>query len=53
MNHLERYWARPAAEVLAALDSRSDGLTEPAAASRLKQFGRNTLTGPAARSWLK
>lgn len=53
MGHVERYWARPAEEVLAALDSRSDGLTQAAAASRLTQFGRNVLTGPAARPWLR
>ncbi|NID14323.1 magnesium-translocating P-type ATPase [Luteibacter yeojuensis] len=52
MSHVERYWARPAAEVLAALDSRVDGLTASSATQRLKQFGHNALTGPAARPWL-
>ena len=53
MSHVERYWARPDGEVLAALDSRSSGLAGAAAASRLERFGRNALTAGAARPWLR
>lgn len=53
MSRVERYWARPADEVLAALDSRTDGLTQTAATSRLEQSGPNTLKRPAPRLWLR
>jgi len=53
MSQVERYWARPDDEVLAALDARRDGLESPAAASRLKRFGRNVLAAGAARPWLR
>ena len=53
MSRVERYWARPDEEVLAALDSGRDGLADAVAAARLKQDGHNVLASGAARSWLR
>jgi Mg2+-importing ATPase len=39
----EDYWHSPTAELLAALDARSDGLTGAEAAQRLARFGPNTV----------
>jgi len=53
MSNVDRFWARPSGEVLAALDSCTEGLTSSVAASRLKAFGRNALTDPKVRPWLR
>ncbi len=53
MSQAERYWARTSGDVLSALGTSTDGLTADAAASRLKQFGRNALSGPAIRPWIR
>src|SRR5512137_1404840 len=41
---LDSYWSRPAADVLAALNSTPDGLTAAEAQARLEHVGPNALT---------
>jgi Mg2+-importing ATPase len=43
VSNVERYWARPVDEVLAALAAGHDGLDSTGAAQRLKRFGGNVL----------
>ena len=38
-----KYWRMPAADALKAFDAGPDGLTEAEAASRLKEYGKNTI----------
>lgn len=47
----EAYWALPAAEILARLETGTAGLSEAAAAERLRRHGRNQLQahGPRTR----
>jgi Mg2+-importing ATPase len=52
MSHVERYWAQSDRDVLGALNSGVEGLTGTAAALRLRQFGRNALSGPSVRPWV-
>src|SRR5262245_49904246 len=44
-------WSRPSAEMLAAVDSRTDGLTVEEAEQRLERFGPNELAPPKRMPW--
>ena len=44
-------WSRPPADVLAALDSETDGLTVEEVEARLERFGPNRLAPPRRSSW--
>lgn len=53
MSRVEDYWARPADEVLSALDTTAAGLSAQAAAARLAQFGPNSVSATSVRPWLQ
>ena len=48
----ERLWQQPLAELLAALNTRPEGLDAAAAAARLARSGPNLLRPRAERAWL-
>jgi len=45
------YWSRPAGELIADLDSGTDGLGSGEAAARLERYGRNVLGVEHERVW--
>jgi len=45
------YWSRPAGELIADLDSGTDGLSSGEAAARLERYGRNVLGVEHERVW--
>lgn len=53
MSRVERYWARPAEEVLGKLGSAPCGLSDAEARSRLKAVGPNTLAKGGTPPWLR
>lgn len=42
----EKYWSKPAEEIMSAFNTRSSGLTEDEARDRLKRYGPNQLSRP-------
>ena len=44
-------WSQPSADVLAAVGSRTEGLTEEEAQGRLARFGQNRLAPPKPTPW--
>jgi Ca2+-transporting ATPase len=52
-NHKTQFWSMAPARAMEVLDSRASGLTDEEAKKRLKEYGRNEITGGRKHSGLR